>query len=376
MKTILFAFLIYLSSCLNLSGQQVLFGEREIDTTDFSFYIDNQGMLYPEFRIENSRIKEAGGNLNSFYAKNSTAFDSICTAYSIALTDSYEKRVSMLQEAIIRQKTLRFIQPSDICITIMVHGFGKSYDEYPGKINSVLEFSYEKYNLTTNQLQSDHYISVYWDASFECCFSLNKKRNKEIFGLFEQAQKDAIKAGTAVRAIISQLPVPVVNIIGHSLGSKVVASALFNLEESSLPAPLQQHINIAMVAPAINGQEVFSHYYQRPPKNYPTQPDNYTLFILYNEKDYVLKKKDNQLGLFGPGVKKYGNTALGCNYKGDAVQTKDMILSMNPEASVFLQKITSIGKQHSLIFYLKADELNPFISFVNQMIEHVKKDKK
>ena len=98
--------------------------------------------------------------------------------------------------------------------------------------------------------------------------------------------------------------------------SKSFPTALFSIEGTTVlkvPKPsFVVYANICLIAPALSGDS-FKNYYTRTTKFDFKSKDNYKLTILYNDHDFVLRKK---VGWFGPGPYKYVNTTLGCNTKG------------------------------------------------------------
>ncbi|MFT7121306.1 MAG: hypothetical protein ACJAZ9_001484 [Neolewinella sp.] len=60
------------------------------------------------------------------------------------------------------------------------------------------------------------FIEVYWDGTYDCCFSLKTKRNREIFELFEQrAQQHATTTGYRLRPLLAGIQTERLHLIGR-----------------------------------------------------------------------------------------------------------------------------------------------------------------
>ena len=63
----------------------------------------------------------------------------------------------------------------------------------------------------------------------------------------------------------------------------------------SLPTPSQKDIRIAITAAASSGKKHFKRYYKRNTNLDYAASDNYTLFNLINENDFVLLKRSRTI---------------------------------------------------------------------------------
>jgi hypothetical protein len=86
--------------------------------------------------------------------------------------------------------------------------------------------------------------------------------------------------------------------------------------------------------------------------------------IVYNEDDFVLKKKDPKTGVFGPGANGYGKTGLGCNHHNQAKKLRAYFEKNFPKSQISLLDKTSLGKCHSLRCYTQGKELEKVSNFL------------
>jgi hypothetical protein len=122
--------------------------------------------------------------------------------------------------------------------------------------------------------------------------------------------------------------------------------------------PQQKRVNICLVAPAIAGIEAFKNYYKRQSHVLFRNQDNYKLAIVFNTEDFVLKKKDNKIGLIGPGPYKHGITTLGCNYDDAATQLKKYFAVNFPNSKMELFDLSFVvGKMHHARTYFASNNL-------------------
>lgn len=344
-------------------GQHVFFGERNLDRPTTALYFDSEGTIYPDFVIADTAIERAGGTLMAWYAQHPNKFQTICQQYRISTPD-FNYAFSCLQDSILTQKARRLNAQNPQTLTFLVHGYRKSFHEITDGISSVREFSLLENKLIDLQLKTDAFIEVYWDGTYACCFSFSdQKTNQQLFKNFEIAQQNAIAVGENLRKFAVQLKAPRLNFIAHSLGSKVVVSSLVNLRDCDVQTPQNPTINICLIAPAIGGMETFKHYYDREKQ---AQSDHYKLYILYNEKDFALKKKDSKLFLFGPGVHRFGTTTLGCNHRHEIQKVERLFQEKYPQSTIQTENMTYIGKQHSLSFYAQGNYLYQAVQFLNR----------
>ncbi len=351
------SFLLLLQTAFS---QNVFFGERNLKDEKIALYFDQQGTVYPDYMIADSSLRRCSGNLADWYQCHPSEFGEICKSYNCTLNSKE------LQDSVVAQVTRKINAKNLQTVTFLIHGYRKSFLDIEKGISSVREFEILEQKLDFLTLENDLYIEVYWDATYNCCFSSNKKKNDSLFRQFEIAQQNAPKIGLSLRKIISGIGAEKINIVGHSLGCKVAVSSLFDIVPSQVKTPDNARVNLCLIAPAIGGKETFSHFYERNTDLDFRKEDNYHVYILYNENDFVLKKKDNKMGLFGPGTVKYGETTLGCNHRKEAVKLVDYFADNFPNSSIQLQNMSYLGKNHSLRYYSNEGHLEEAVHFLNQ----------
>lgn len=334
-------------------GQHVLFGERNRMLHENNLFFDKEGFLYPERFISDSSLTKANSSLRLWYHENTVVTDSLLNNFGIAkqLKTTEHQLIAQLNDSLISEKA-RFLSTNQTSLTFVIHGFRKNFNETGIDVSSVTEFQLfnEAMKRNTTDFKS---IAVYWDGLYDCCFSLNSKKNKEIFELFEQATKHAVLVGNQLHRLIEKTSVASVTLIGHSLGAKVAV-------QFTPDGALSKKYRVCLIAPALSAEAIKQLYQSLPEKA------AINWLIVYNENDFVLKKKDNKIGVFGPGVKKYGATGLGCNYHNELLRLAVYLQTNYPTVSIHLDNKTNIGKCHSLRCYTQANTLVEVANFISK----------
>ena len=334
-------------------GQHVLFGERNRILHENNLFFDKEGFLYPERYISDSSLTKTNCSLRLWYQENNVVSDSLLNKFGIKNSKlvSENELLNQLNDSLISEKA-RFLSMNHSTLTLVIHGFRKNFNETGVDVSSVTEF--QLFNEAIRRYKSDFEpVDVYWDGLYDCCFTLNSKKNKEIFQLFEPATKHAVLVGNQLHRLIEKTSVASVTLIGHSLGAKVAV-------QFTPDGAVSKKYRVCLIAPALSAEEI--------KQLYQTLPEKAAInwHIVYNENDFVLKKKDNKIGVFGPGVKKYGATGLGCNYHNELLNLAAYIATNYPTVSIYLDNKTSIGKCHSLRCYTPADALAEVANFIMQ----------
>lgn len=334
-------------------GQHVLFGERNRILHQNNLFYDKEGFLYPDRFISDVSLTKVNFSLRLWYQENRFVTDSLLNKFGIKKSrqTTNNELINQLNDSLISEKA-RFLSNNQLSLIFVIHGFRKNFKETSPDVSSVTEF--QLFNEAIRRYQSDfESVSVYWDGLYDCCFSLNSKKNKEIFQLFEQATTNATLVGKQLHRLIEQTSVARVTLIGHSLGAKVAVQFTPNV------APSKKY-RVCLIAPALSAEAIKELYVILPNKTI------IDWHIVYNEKDFVLKKKDNKIGVFGPGVKKYGATGLGCNYHNELNSLASFFRTNYPTVLFQLDNKTSIGKCHSLRCYTPADALIEVTTFITK----------
>jgi len=338
----------------------VLFGERELSENDNSLYIDRLGYLYPSYTISDSSLINSNASLAEWYEENREQFLKIAGQYDCTFSVYSFANAEILNDSII-QVAIRRIDRGRVrektSLTFLIHGFRKNFRSVHGDSDSPTDYStiqkkIEEYGSTTS------YCKVFWDGYYGCCFSSSVKRNKPLFELYEKAQESAVLVGGTLKKILSNVNAfDTMTIFSHSLGAKVAMYALLNIDGKNVQTPSSKKINICLVAPAISREMISKNYYRRNSLVPYQTTDNYHLFIVYNRKDFVLRKKDNQFGIFGPGPYKYGNTSLGCNHRNAATKLRKKFSTDFPGSTILLYDRTRVGKCHKVRCYYATDNM-------------------
>lgn len=350
MKAVQWLFLVLFASQPSFS-QHVVFGERKADFHYPAIYLDKEGFCYPTLFISDSAMFRCESSLRNWYKANPTVSDSLLSRFHISRSS---RALDQLNDSILAEALTQFNTNNDstTSVTIFVHGFRKSY--YPNGIDVT---SGEEYQLAIAEMarygtSKRRPLFVFWDGMYDCCFSLNTKKNKALFHLFETAVEQSFLVGKTLSTVIQNLDSKDIALIGHSLGSQVVSTAVLS---SSSPS---KHLRVALIAPAMSAAYIKKMYLQ----NRNIQPINW--MILYNEDDFVLHKKDNKIGLIGPGPKKYGTTTFGCNWRKETEKWQQWMRLNIPNATVTLVDKTALSKCHSLRCYTRNDELKEIWLFL------------
>jgi hypothetical protein len=365
MKTKLLLIIVF-NSIFSYSqyNKHVLYGERELDSTNFSIYYDKEGLLYPDVKIFNNKLDESDNSLKKYYANNSEDFKKIAEFYNCKFIYFNENNLAILNDSILQKNLKKIIsKANNPSVTFLIHGYRKPLLSINNDSSSFDDFQVMKSAISSNI--NTFYISVYWDGLYGPKASMKFWKNKAVFKLFEEAQQNAINAGNSFKKLISLVnEFQYVNIVSHSLGAQVALYGLLNFDDENKPVTSSENINILLVAPAISSSLIVDNYYNRNSSINFQIKDNYNLSIVYNELDFVLKKR---LSIFGPGPLKYGDTSLGCNYNKSAILLKQDFNIKYPNSALNLVDFTNAaGKSHLVTSYFKE---SLFKSYIKNLIK-------
>ncbi len=362
--------LIIFSSIFSSSfshNRNVLYGERNLKENKLAVYMDKEGMIYPSYFISDSSLQIAHASLTEWYARNENDFLKISKSYKCKFLKYSLENCNILNDSILSafNYKLNNIKGSYQPFAFLIHGFRKSFTEKNSDTPSPLAYKLLKDAIEKFHKRTTIYVEVYWDGMYDCCFTANTKNNKPLFKMFEDAQTNAALAGTTLKKIFNKLKNDTITIYAHSLGAKVAMYSLLNIDDGKTLTPSNKCINICLIAPAISPELITENYYKRNSYLDYQKNDNYHLYLIFNKKDFALRKKDNHLLLFGPGSTKYGNTSLGCNHKG-AINTIQKHFEKNFKNSFLLAfDYTSIGKHHHLENYCESNLFQQTIEFMH-----------
>ncbi len=354
------------------TGPQVIYGERYRYFSEANgvvrVFLDRHGNYYPNSVIPDSALLNSSASLKDYFADHPDAFMKIAAQYELQISAYSISSFAALQEQIIDQLADRINSlDRERELFILIHGFRKplvrqqwsssSQEDYNSVRNSIMR-RYPEY-------QRPQFVEVYWDGTFDCCIGRKAKVNKRIFQLFENvAQEQATRTGYALRQLVAGIEREELNIITHSLGAQVGVSLVSNTYDEridvslqSLPTPPQPRVNLCLLAPAI-AKEPFFDYKERTPELETSDQDNYHLSVLYNKKDFVLRKR---VLIFGPGPRKYGTTALGCNCRGELDKLEEYFSAHFSSSWLSIYQ-ASIGGTHRFRHYVDSEAFSSFLS--------------
>ena len=354
---------------LQAQSSNVLFGERDLNNKRLSLYFDKQGHLYPDYYIADTSLERANASLNEWYSNNQQQFIKIAAIYNCRFNTYSTDNCRVLNDSIL-SANLRKINGTKTednnSVTLMIHGFRKPYKTINHDRTSPTDFKTMEEAINKYMPSKSTLIEVYWDGLYGCCFSTDFKENDRLFHIFEASQINAEKVGNSLKKVIANINQDTVTIITHSLGAKVAVYSLFNINTDNAKTPSNKRVNLCIVAPAISGDLIKDNFYKRNSTVAFKKSDNYHLYIVYNENDFVLLKKDNKIGLVGPGPYKYGNTTLGCNYEKSALKLQKFFIETYPASSIKLFDAGNVGKCHLVHCYFNSNNLETMLKGLNK----------
>lgn len=362
MRAVFLVFFSCFFSFVNAQTTHVLYGERDLKGEQSAVYIDKEGSFYPDYLISNSSLDNCNASLINWYAKNQNDFLKISKQYNCTFDKYSVENCSILNDSIISsiKQTLFSKKGATTSVSFLIHGYRKPFVKTNGDRTSPRDYSIMKE--TFQQKLNTLFVEVYWDAMYDCCYSTNRKKNKALYRLLEEAEKNAIPVGQGLRKVLFNLKFDTINIITHSLGAKVALNSLFNSSDSDFPTPTNNRINICLIAPALSDDSFKDYYNRKTDINFKSR-DNYRLIIGYNENDFVLRKK---VGWFGPGPYRYVNTTLGCNHKGCASDFEKYFTKSFENSNLKLFDLSSVGQCHLVGCYCSSGHLDEMIEFLKK----------
>ncbi len=365
-RSLFIVILLCLTSRYSHCTVSVLYGERNLNENKLAIYFDKEGSIYPNYFISDVSLSAVSGSLARWYSINDKDFIQLARLYHCGFKYYSVANAQTLNDSI-EATVLRKINSQTTAyhsVSFMLHGYRKAYKEGTSRYTSVRDYNTLKATILSYNYKKTLLIELYWDGSFA---EISYKNRKTVFEAFEQAQTNADKTGEKLRKVLSAVKFERINLISHSLGARVLCSALFqNTPTSNTFATPNQTVNICLVAPAIAGVEVFKNYYKRNTSLDFKTKDNYTLSVVYNKNDFVLMKKEPMMGVFGPGPRKYGNTTLGCNYRDEAIKLTNYFKANFKNSTFNLYDAADVGKCHFVSCYCGSDVLKTALIMIDK----------
>lgn len=366
-KRILIILLAFSSSCINgsvFSQDNVVYGERSSEMNADAVFLDQEGSIYPSYFISNESLIQSKACLHVWYMNHPAEFMEVAKKHNCPVEVVNQISIQQLEDTLLAQaiRKIQSMKTETNTLNVLVHGYRKSFVPNEHDVTSIEAFTNLEQKLTTGLGVKHPTLKIYWDASYDCCYSMNGEKNRTMFEGFERAYHRADTIGIRLKRLLNTLNYAQINFVGHSLAAKVLQSCLYDLNGNGIPCLSQARINVCLIAPATTGIESWVNFQRR---NYPIPAqDNVRIWMLYNEKDFALKKKDNYFELFGPGAEAYGATTLGCNHKHTLDKFERYTKEQFEGATFVFVDGTSLGKIHSQFIYLDSPYFQDLIEFI------------
>ncbi len=342
----------------------VLYGERSSDMNSDAVFLDQEGSIYPEYFISNESLFQSKACLHVWYNDHPNEFLDIAKKHNCPVQVVNQISVQQLEDTLLAQtiRKIESLKTATNTLNVLVHGYRKPFVANEHDVTSIDAFANLEDKLNSGLGVVHPTLKIYWDASYDCCFSMDGEKNREMFEGFERAYHRADTIGVSLKRLLNTINYAQINFVGHSLAAKVLQSCLYDLKGNGIPCLSQARVNVCLIAPATTGIESWVHFKRR---NYtiPAQ-DNVRIWLLYNEKDFALKKKDNHFELFGPGAEAYGPTTLGCNHKHTLDKFENYTKEQFVGSTFIFVDGTSLGKIHSQFIYLESPFFEGMIDFL------------
>lgn len=350
------------------TSQNVVYGEvgylrSQTPQKVFRVFLDRNGHLYPDALIPDDAIRAQDASLWEWSVHNPRDFKRILFEYAIdGNSATHAELFEALQQKVAQayQEQIQLAMKGAGTLNVLIHGFRKAVHSEQSSRTSVDDLRSLREALMKVDDPDDYYLEVYWDGTFDCCFGTKLKENARLFELFEtEARHNAVAAGYGLRRVVSELQIPNLNVLTHSLGARVGMSLLFEaythtgLPEEIWPTPQQEQVKLLLIAPAIDGKEEFSHYQDRCSKLPFIDEDNYEIMVIFNRKDFVLRKKDPMLYLFGPGARGKGSTRLGCDRGKMIHKVQRKLRALGAPDALQTIDFRSMGRCHLMKCYVR-----------------------
>lgn len=361
----IFIFIVTIFFALNGHSQNwakysVVLGERNLNEKIeakenncevITVRLDGEGNYYPNLFIKDKSMKKSQGTLSNWYKNNPGLYNSVLEGYGILnSSESLDLLNAAIEKGFVELIDSRSVNKE---IVFLIHGYRKQmYEKKDNSLSTVDNDNVE------NQLGSDKlFVEVYWDSKHMTIFQgVFGKRGLKM--LEASATPNAKNVGAQLRTLVSAVSKQKISIICHSLGSVVANELSFNYkhQESLMDG---KRIKAVYLGPAI-GYESFKNSSLRGSGNYELKT-----CIGYNEDDIVLRKYFRKFGIrIKADPTTYGNTSLGCNYKGDIDKLLKMYQSDLPNEHKPLLIDMSGSGNHYFTYYAGHDAFSQIMMFL------------
>lgn len=324
MRYIIIFLSLLLVNCSSIKNHYLQFGAYSTllksEDNKTKIFFDRYGKMYPEFDIDNQKLKDNYSSLELYYENNIDLLKRDVKKLNIDITEPITKKnnskyfqllqIKTFENVINRINNLDFDE-----ITFLIHGYRNRF-AYASTSYSNAEQTISKSNKANN-----HFVEVYWDG-----LTYTKYNGIKVW---DNGQAHSYLVGLELRKVLSNIEVNTIRILGHSTAANLICSSLFNqtskmskkdkkefkslyIDKLSLPEykTPDSKIIVALIAPAMPGYSTFIDYDIRNTEYYDLTKDNYQFIISLNEFDPAL----NKYNILGEGGIKggFGSTSLGC----------------------------------------------------------------
>ena len=182
----------------------VLYGERDPAKATLAVFYDKDGNIYPDYFIPDSSLSASNASLRDWYKEHPVDFANICSSYNCAFVKYSKDNLDVLNDSVTAavKRSIEAKRTRVASVTFLVHGYRKPFKSLNGDSPSPRD--YNILETAIRNLSGDRtFVEVYWDGMYDCCFSKNTRRNKELFELFETARENAGKVGGGMRKLIT-----------------------------------------------------------------------------------------------------------------------------------------------------------------------------
>ncbi|MGB0870955.1 MAG: hypothetical protein ACPGSD_15290 [Flavobacteriales bacterium] len=349
-------------------------------------YFDYLGSIYPNITIKDKEFREQANALSCYYYSNPKKINTISNQLDIPTINKdiykcneYKPYNDPIQKALIQNfADLINIKSKGKELIFIIHGFNTHpLDMRSSGAYQDMKKTREIINRPNREIQ---FVEIYWDG-FSDQYGSCLMESFHAMKFWDNSQMSAVQSGLELRRLLSKIQKNRIKVFTHSHGAGVITNALFNNEkfiqseynndpvlydikhnkyQSSKYKTPTSDFTIAMLAPAVPGENLFKYYYMRTTSsgNENVPLNNYKFIVGFNSNDAVTTKKKIL-------TKKFGSTSLAC--KEDELEStkkilnKDEVLMLSVDFS--LLKNGKKQKKHSWIEYLKND--NAIDSFLN-----------
>lgn len=315
------------------------------------------------YKNESTVKPYAKNTVRLFMDKGGCIYDSLGKASSANQVFARQEKVNEIND--------RLESGSFKKVVFLIHGYNMTYRQnlYP----------YAMLQERISGLSNDEilYVRVFWDgltdkhtqnvAEGKKLYFKNRSRLRDGFthpAIWKQANYNALYVGRELRQLFNGLNTTTIYVVTHSLGARVISSALLNLtvpvekskyseynnaylKQRKIPLP-KQTFYVGMLAPAIDGMTAFQPLFEDDIIN----QTSYNFVVGYNENDKVLRK----FSVFGEkSANLFGDTSLG-TLASDIEQIQDLFEENNKRQQfipiAFNQSLGAFPQtKHAPLFY-------------------------